>query len=59
MFTNNVVTGEFRGFGGNQITFALETHLDRLSGLLGIDPLELRRKNIRKPHNLGPLGHRN
>ncbi|TYS07990.1 xanthine dehydrogenase subunit D [Bacillus subtilis] len=58
VFTNNGVAGEFRGFGGNQITFALETHLDRLSGMLGIDPLELRRKNIRQPHDLGPLGHR-
>ncbi|MEC2184264.1 xanthine dehydrogenase subunit D [Bacillus spizizenii] len=58
VFTNNGVAGEFRGFGGNQITFALETHLDRLSGMLGIDPLELRRKNIRKPHDLGPLEHR-
>ena len=26
--------------------------------MLGIDPLELRRKNIRKPHDLGPLEHR-
>ncbi|PRS06591.1 xanthine dehydrogenase subunit D [Bacillus halotolerans] len=58
VFTNNGVAGEFRGFGGNQITFALETHLDRLSSMLGIDPLELRRKNIRKPHDLGPLEHR-
>ncbi|KAF1678295.1 MULTISPECIES: xanthine dehydrogenase subunit D [Bacillus] len=58
VFTNNGVAGEFRGFGGNQITFALETHLDRLSDRLGIDPLELRRKNLRKSHDLGPLEHR-
>ncbi|MEC1620364.1 xanthine dehydrogenase subunit D [Bacillus mojavensis] len=58
VFTNNGVAGEFRGFGGNQITFALETHLDRLSSMLGIDPLELRRKNIRKPHDPGPLEQR-
>ncbi|RPJ99258.1 Xanthine dehydrogenase, molybdenum binding subunit [Bacillus subtilis] len=58
VFTNNGVAGEFRGFGGNQITFALETHLDRLSDMLGIDPLELRRKNIRKSDDLGPLEHR-
>ncbi|MEC1667362.1 xanthine dehydrogenase subunit D [Bacillus mojavensis] len=58
VFTNNGVAGEFRGFGGNQITFALETHLDRLSNMLRIDPLELRRKNIRKPHDPGPLEHR-
>ncbi|PSA97219.1 xanthine dehydrogenase subunit D [Bacillus halotolerans] len=58
VFTNNGVAGEFRGFGGNQITFALETHLDRISSMLGIDPLELRRRNIRKPHDPGPLEHR-
>lgn len=58
VYTNNGVSGEFRGFGGNQITFALEGQLDRLAETLKIDPIEIRRKNLRKATDLGPLGHR-
>ncbi|BDH61546.1 putative xanthine dehydrogenase subunit D [Lysinibacillus sp. PLM2] len=58
VYTNNGVSGEFRGFGGNQITFALESQLDRLADTLKMDPIEIRRKNIRKATDLGPLGHR-
>ncbi|PYF05217.1 xanthine dehydrogenase subunit D [Ureibacillus chungkukjangi] len=58
VFTNNGVTGEFRGFGGNQITFALEGQLDRLAAVLNMDPIELRQINLRNATDLGPLGHR-
>ncbi|MDQ0245486.1 xanthine dehydrogenase D subunit [Bacillus fengqiuensis] len=58
VYTNNGVAGEFRGFGGNQITFALEGQMDRLAEKLGMNPIELRRKNIRKADDLGPLGQR-
>ncbi|MGN8646098.1 xanthine dehydrogenase subunit D [Gracilibacillus sp. HCP3S3_G5_1] len=58
VFTNNGVAGEFRGFGGNQVTFALEGQLDRLAAKLKLDPIELRRRNIRKTNDLGPMKHR-
>lgn len=58
VYTNNGVMGEFRGFGGNQITFALESQIDRLADALNMDPIELRRINLRKATDLGPLGHR-
>ena len=58
VFTNNGVTGEFRGFGGNQITFALEGQMDRLADALNMNPIELRRINLREAVDLGPLGHR-
>ncbi|MDL4841011.1 xanthine dehydrogenase subunit D [Aquibacillus rhizosphaerae] len=58
VFTNNGVSGEFRGFGGNQVTFALEGQIDRLAEKIGMDPNELRRRNIRKVDDPGPLGHR-
>jgi len=58
VFTNNGVMGEFRGFGGNQITFALEGQMDRLADVLNLDPIELRRINLRNATDLGPLGHR-
>ena len=48
VYTNNGVAGEFRGFGGNQITFALEGQIDRLADKLQMDPLEFRLKNVRK-----------
>ncbi len=56
VFTNNGMAGEFRGFGGNQITFALEGQIDRLADLLNMDPIKFRRINLRKTTDLGPVG---
>lgn len=56
VFTNNGMSGEFRGFGGNQITFALEGQMDRLAELIKMDPIEFRRRNLRKVNDLGPVG---
>ncbi|MBW5448533.1 xanthine dehydrogenase subunit D [Cohnella sp. CFH 77786] len=56
VYTNNGMSGEFRGFGGNQAIFALEGQIDRIAGRLGIDPWELRRRNMRQPDDPGPLG---
>jgi xanthine dehydrogenase D subunit len=58
VFTNNGVSGEFRGFGGNQAIFALEGQMDRLAELAGIDPWTIRRINLRESGDLGPLGQR-
>lgn len=38
--------GAFRGFGAPQSIFALERHLDRVADRLGMDPAELRRRNL-------------
>ncbi|MCK8486271.1 xanthine dehydrogenase subunit D [Paenibacillus sp. MBLB2552] len=56
VYTNNGVSGEFRGFGGNQAIFALEGQIDRLAAMVGIDPWEIRRRNLRKLGDPGPLG---
>jgi len=45
MYTNNPPAGAFRGFGVTQSTFAIETTMDELAGVLGIHPLDLRREN--------------
>ncbi|MDQ0206734.1 xanthine dehydrogenase subunit D [Alkalicoccobacillus murimartini] len=58
IITNNGVAGEFRGFGGNQVTFALEGQMDRLADRLHMDPVEFRRMNLRKSNDVGPLGQR-
>ncbi|WP_416148662.1 xanthine dehydrogenase subunit D [Salipaludibacillus sp. HK11] len=58
VYTNNGVSGEFRGFGGNQVIFALEGQMDRLAEKIALDPWEFRRRNLRKTKDLGPLGQR-
>ncbi|PGM56056.1 xanthine dehydrogenase subunit D [Bacillus sp. AFS053548] len=58
VFTNNGVAGEFRGFGGNQITFALEGQIDRIAEKLKMDPIKFRLINLRKTNDLGPLGQK-
>ncbi len=58
VFTNNGVAGEFRGFGGNQITFALESQMDRLAEILSLDRVMFRKMNLRKAEDPGPMGHR-
>jgi CO/xanthine dehydrogenase Mo-binding subunit len=45
IFTNNPITGAFRGFGIPQMTFACEQQMDLLAERLGLDPLEIRLKN--------------
>ena len=45
MYTNNPPSGAYRGFGVTQSAFAIETMMDMLSEKLGIDAVELRRKN--------------
>ncbi|MFP3914480.1 MAG: xanthine dehydrogenase family protein molybdopterin-binding subunit [Actinomycetota bacterium] len=43
--TNNPPCGAMRGFGAVQVCFAHESQMDRLATELGMDPLELRRRN--------------
>jgi CO/xanthine dehydrogenase Mo-binding subunit len=45
-FTNNANAGAFRGYGVPQVAFALETALTAAASRLGIDPVELRLRNI-------------
>jgi CO/xanthine dehydrogenase Mo-binding subunit len=44
--TSRPPMGAFRGFGAPQSIFALERQLDRVAAELGLDPLELRRRNL-------------
>lgn len=58
VYTNNGVAGEFRGFGGNQVTFALEGQVARLAARLGVDAVAIRHRNLRQADDPGPLGQR-
>jgi CO/xanthine dehydrogenase Mo-binding subunit len=44
--TNTVPYGAFRGFGAPQAIFAVERHMDEIASVLGMDSVELRRKNF-------------
>ena len=44
--TNKVPSGAFRGFGSPQILFAAESQMDELASALGMDPAEIREKNL-------------
>ncbi|MGA8673356.1 MAG: xanthine dehydrogenase family protein molybdopterin-binding subunit [Terracidiphilus sp.] len=44
--TNTVPYGAFRGFGAPQAIFAIERHMDEIAAAIGVDPIELRRRNF-------------
>jgi CO/xanthine dehydrogenase Mo-binding subunit len=44
--TNTPSHGAFRGFGAPQSLFAIERHMDRAAAKMGLDPVDLRRKNF-------------
>jgi 2-furoyl-CoA dehydrogenase large subunit len=46
VLTNKLPTGLNRGYGGQQYIFTLERLVDRVAGELGIDPIEVRRRNL-------------
>jgi len=46
IYTNTVPGGAFRGFGGPQVAFAYETHIDMIADRLGMDTVEIRMKNL-------------
>jgi CO/xanthine dehydrogenase Mo-binding subunit len=57
VYTNNIPAGAFRGFGAPQAQFAAEGMVARLAEALGVDPAELRRRNIYREGSREPTGH--
>ncbi|MEU6581820.1 molybdopterin-dependent oxidoreductase [Nocardia sp. NPDC046763] len=49
VYTNTVPSGALRGYGMTQPVFAVESAMHELAVALGMDPLELRRRNIVRP----------
>ncbi len=54
--TNTPPNGAFRGFGAPQTEFAMESHMDRVAAQLGLDPVELRRRNAYRLGDVTPTG---
>jgi len=46
VFTNTTITGPYRGAGRPEATYAIERVIDVAARELGIDPIELRRRNL-------------
>lgn len=55
-YTNNGVAGAVRGFGVTQTTYACECHMDTIARRLGMDPLDLRRRNAMHPGDAAHSG---
>src|SRR3989454_609611 len=55
VYTNLPPAGAFRGYGVPQGFFALESHIDEIARQVGMDALELRRKNWLKEGDENPL----
>lgn len=55
VFTNLPTGGAMRGYGIPQIIFAMEAHMDDVAHAIGMDPIELRRKNMMQEGYVDPL----
>ncbi|MGI0092142.1 MAG: xanthine dehydrogenase family protein molybdopterin-binding subunit, partial [Nitrososphaerales archaeon] len=58
VFTNLPVSGAFRGFGSPQVIWAIEQQMDMAAFKLGIDPVEIRLRNLLDDGDTSVLGER-
>jgi CO/xanthine dehydrogenase Mo-binding subunit len=56
VYTNNPPSGAMRGFGAPQGIFAAEMQMNKLAEALGMDPVELRMKNLLRDETLTTTG---
>ena len=55
VYTNNIPSGAFRGFGAPQALFAAEGQMNRLAAALNMDPLEIRLMNSIREGSIGSV----
>ncbi len=56
VYTNNLPSGAFRGFGSPQGIFAAEMQMNKLAQALEMDPVELRLKNLLREDSPAAMG---
>ena len=56
VYTNKTPSGSVRAPTGPQVCWAVEQHMDVCAARLGLDALELRRRNLVEDGDLGPTG---
>ena len=49
VYTNTVPSSSYRGFGAPQVSLASELNMDQAAQQLGVDPVQLRRRNLIPP----------
>ena len=54
--THTAPNSAFRGFGAPQTQFAIERQMDRIGRALGLDPYEIRARNVVEPGDRLPTG---
>ena len=54
VYTNHPYGSPFRGFGHSEVLFAFERTMDMLADKLGMDPLQLRKRNAILPGHTTP-----
>ena len=57
VYTNNGISSAFRGFGGPQGNFAIESMMDEMAEEMKMDPIDFRLKNLAKSGDIGPFGN--
>ena len=57
VYTNTASAGAMRGYGVPQVIFAMESIIEKAAKELGIDPVELRLKNLVGPNTENPVSH--
>ncbi|MDT5144725.1 MAG: hypothetical protein QOI79_4092, partial [Mycobacterium sp.] len=53
--TNRMPGGGFRGYGGIQAAYAVETHIDEIADSLGLDPVTMRLRNVPRDGDRDPV----
>ena len=56
VYTNNPYSGSMRGYGNLEATFAIEAQMDELAQRLGLDRVEIRRRNATHGGDVNPQG---
>jgi CO/xanthine dehydrogenase Mo-binding subunit len=56
VYTNTQPTGSVRAPAAPTVCWGLEQHLDEVAGAVGLDPVELRRRNLVRPGDTGATG---
>lgn len=57
VYTNTPINGAFRGYGVVQSYYALDIQMDEAAERLGMDPAELKLKNVVRAGDIAPSGH--
>jgi xanthine dehydrogenase molybdenum-binding subunit len=56
VYTNNTYCQAMRGYGNPEITWPIESSIDELAELAGIDPFDMRLLNCNQPNETTPMG---